>query len=196
MFTGIVQATGSLVRVAAGAVEVALPSAVRARLSVGGSLAVNGACLTARSLGERSFTADVTRETLTRTTFGDLRPGAVLNLELPVAVGAGLDGHWVLGHVDSVGRVRSFTRDGAGWSLVVSFPPAGRRYVVDKGSIAVDGISLTPYDVDEDSFRCAIIAETRDATNLRDRRAGDSVNLEYDVLAKYVERMQSRVRFD
>ncbi len=196
MFTGIVQATGSLVRVATGIVEVALPDALRARLATGGSLAVNGVCLTARAVGDRSFTADMSRETLTRTTFGSLRPGASVNLELPVSAGGGLDGHWVLGHVDAVGRIRALARDGASWWLVVSFPPAGHRYVVDKGSVAVDGISLTPFDVEEDSFRCAVIPETHEATNLRERRPGDAVNLEYDVLAKYVERMLSRVRID
>jgi len=196
MFTGIVQATGSLVRASAGAVELTLPDALRGRLAVGGSIAVNGVCLTARTVNDRSVTADVSRETMARTTFGSLRPGAAVNLELPVSAGGALDGHWVLGHVDAVGRIRSLSRDGASWSLVVSFPPTGRRYVVDKGSIAVDGISLTPFEVGEDDFRCAVIPETHKATNLRERRPGDAVNLEYDVLAKYVERMLSRVRID
>jgi riboflavin synthase len=111
-------------------------------------------------------------------------------------VGRGLDGHWVLGHVDAVGRVRGLARERGAWSLTVSFPPSGHRYIVDKGSIAVDGISLTPFDVGEDSFRCAVIPETLERTNLRERRAGDPVNLEYDVLAKYVERMMRHVRDD
>lgn len=196
MFTGIVQATSLLVRVSADSVEIALPEPFRGRLRVGGSVAVNGACLTARSVDERAFAADISRETRNRTTFSALRQGARVNLELPVAPDRGLDGHWVLGHVDAVGRVRALYRDGAGWSLVVAHPAAGRRYVVDKGSIAVDGISLTPFDVDEDSFRCAVIPETHEATTLRDRRPGDPVNLEYDVLAKYVERMIGRVRND
>lgn len=196
MFTGIVQATGPLISASADSVKVALPEALAARLDIGGSVAVNGVCLTVRGLEDRSFRSDVSRETLTRTTFGSLRPGAALNLELPVPPNRGLDGHWVLGHVDAVGRIRALFRDGTGWALVVSFPAAGRRYVVDKGSIAVDGISLTPFDVDADSFRCAVVPETHEGTNLRERRTGDAVNLEYDVLAKYVERMIGRVRND
>ncbi len=196
MFTGIVQATEPIVRVSPSEAEIGLPAAWRAALAVGGSVAVNGVCLTARAVGERSFSADLSPETRSRTTFSSLRAGRTVNLELPLSASRGLDGHWVLGHIDSVGRIRMLRRDGAAWALVVSFPPAGRRYIVDKGSIAVDGISLTPFDVAEDSFRCAVIPETIEKTNLRDLHAGDPVNLEYDVLAKYVERMMQHVRVD
>jgi len=194
MFTGIVQATGSVVRVSATAIEVALTSDVRRSLAVGGSIAVNGVCLTAREVGATSFSADVSRETLSRTTLGTLRAGMAVNVELPLTADRGFDGHWVLGHVDAVGRIRSLYREKEAWTLIVSFPPAGHRYVVDKGSIAVDGISLTPFDVREDSFRCAIIPETFEKTCLRERRPDDPVNLEYDILAKYVERMMRDVR--
>jgi len=167
---------------------------VRRSLAVGGSIAVNGVCLTAREVGERLFSADVSRETMSRTTLGTLRAGMTANLELPLTADRGFDGHWVLGHVDAVGRIRSLHREKEAWTLIVSFPPAGHRYLVDKGSIAVDGISLTPFDVHEDSFRCAIIPETFEKTCLRDRRPDDPVNLEYDILAKYVERMMRDVR--
>ena len=193
MFTGIVQATGSVVRISATAIEVALTGGVRRSLAVGGSIAVNGVCLTAREVGASSFSADVSRETLSRTALGTLRAGMAANLELPLTADRGFDGHWVLGHVDAVGRIRSLHREKEAWTLIVSFPPAGHRYVVDKGSIAVDGISLTPFDVREDSFRCAIIPETFEKTSLRERRTDDPVNLEYDILAKYVERMMRDV---
>ncbi len=196
MFTGIVQTTGTIVRVSPTAVEVAFPPTWRSPLVVGGSVAVNGVCLTARSVGERSFSADLSPETWSRTTFAALPAGRVVNLELPLAAERGFDGHWVLGHVDAVGRIRSLRRDREAWALVVSFPPAGHRYIVDKGSIAVDGISLTPFDVREDDFRCALIPETVEKTSLRGRQPGDPVNLEYDVLAKYVERMMRHVRVD
>ncbi len=194
MFTGLVQATGSVMRISSASVEVEVPSDLRRSLAVGGSIAVNGVCLTARDIGERSFVADVSRETMARTTFGTLRAGMAANLELPLGANAAVGGHWVLGHVDAIGRIRSVARDREGWALVVSFPPAGHRYVVDKGSIAVDGISLAPFDVREDSFRCAVIPETLEKTSLRERRPDDAVNLEYDILAKYVERMMRDVR--
>ncbi len=189
MFTGIVQATSSILRVSATSVEIELPQDWHGRLAVGGSVAVSGVCLTATRVAGDAFAADLSPETRSRTTFSSMRAGQLANLELPLAVGQALDGHWVLGHVDAVGRVRSFTREREAWALIVSFPPAGRRYLVDKGSVAVDGISLTPFDVTEDSFRCAVIPQTYAATNLRDRRPGEPVNLEYDVLAKYLERM-------
>jgi riboflavin synthase len=193
MFTGIVQAIGSILRISPSSIEVELPDSWRDRLLLGGSVGVNGVCLTAREVGDRSFSADLSPETWSRTTFGFLRRGAAANLELPLSLGDSLDGHWVLGHVDAVGHVRSMTRERDAWSLVVSFPPSAHRYIVDKGAIAVDGISLTPFDVREDTFCCAVIPETYERTCLRQRRPGDAVNLEYDVLAKYVERMMRHV---
>jgi riboflavin synthase len=194
MFTGIVQATGPLVRITSSAIEVGIPGDLRRSLVVGGSIAVNGVCLTTRAIGEHSFTADLSRETFSRTSFGTLRVGMAANLELPLAADGFVGGHWVLGHVDAVGRIRGLYREKEAWTLVVSFPPAGHRYIVEKGSIAVDGISLTPFDVREDGFRCAVIPETLEKTSLRERRLDDVVNLEYDVLAKYVERMMRDVR--
>jgi len=193
MFTGIVQAIGEVLRASPGSLEVSLPAALEGSLAVGGSVAVNGVCLTARSVGAGSFAADVSSETAARTTLGALRSGSAVNLELAVAPGRALDGHWVLGHVDAVGKIGGLFREKEGWSLVVSFPPKFAKYVAEKGSIAVDGVSLTPFAVTDDSFRCALVPETYEATVFHARRAGDPVNLEFDVLAKYVERMVGHV---
>ncbi len=193
MFTGIVQAIGEVLRASPGSLEVSLPAALEGSLAVGGSVAVSGVCLTARSVGAGSFAADVSSETAARTTLGALRSGSAVNLELAVAPGRALDGHWVLGHVDAVGKIGGLFREKEGWSLVVSFPPKFAKYVAEKGSIAVDGVSLTPFAVTDDSFRCALVPETYEATVFHARRAGDPVNLEFDVLAKYVERMVGHV---
>jgi len=189
MFTGIVQDLGRLRSSRSGEVEIELPPALRGRLVIGASVAVNGVCLTVRDLTEDAFRADVSRETATRTTLGRLRAGERMNLELAVRPGDGLDGHLVLGHVDTVGRIGAKYREEAGWILVVSYPSEYVRYVVEKGSVAVDGISLTSYGLEGNAFRCSIIPETHEETTLRDRAGGDPVNLEFDILAKYVERM-------
>jgi len=189
MFTGIVQGLGSLRRRDRDRVEIDLPASIRTRLEAGGSIAVNGVCLTARDLTEGGFYADISPETRSRTTLGNLRVGETVNLELPLSPGSPLDGHIVLGHVDAIGRIEAFYREGSGWTLIVSSPPEYRRYLVEKGAIAIDGISLTPYGIDENRFRCAVIRETHDRTNLKDKKSGDPVNIEYDILAKYVEGM-------
>lgn len=189
MFTGIVQDLGTLRRIGAGELEVEASGSIVDRLEVGASVAVSGACLTVRTLTAAGFTADLSPETLRRTTFGSLRPSMHVNLELALRADQGLDGHLVLGHVDAVGRIQALYEEGAGWVLIVSYPSEYCRYVADKGSVAVDGISLTPHTVEGNSFRCSIIPETYEKTALRERKSGDPVNLEFDVLAKYVERM-------
>ena len=189
MFTGIVQDLGTLRRIGAGELEVEASGSIVDRLEVGASVAVSGACLTVRTLMAAGFTADLSPETLRRTTFGSLRPSMHVNLELALRADQGLDGHLVLGHVDAVGRIQALYEEGAGWVLIVSYPSEYCRYVADKGSVAVDGISLTPHTVEGNSFRCSIIPETYENTALRERKSGDPVNLEFDVLAKYVERM-------
>jgi len=196
MFTGVVQELGHLRSSRTGEIEIELPPAMRDQLSIGASIAVNGVCLTVRELGESGFRADVSHETSTRTTLGGLRTGQPVNLELPVRVGAGLDGHVVLGHVDAVGRVQALYREAENWILIVSYPASFLRYVIEKGSVAVDGISLTCYNLDGNTFRCSIIPETHEKTTMHDRKSGDPVNLEFDVLAKYVERMMSFVHHD
>jgi len=182
--------------VRSSALTVELPVPFRERIEIGGSVAVNGVCLSARELNSNTFVADLSKETASRTTLGNLRPGQHVNLELPISPDRGLDGHWVLGHIDSLGRVQALYQEGSGWTLIVEFPTQHRRFVVEKGSIAVEGISLTPYDLDGGSFRCAIIPETYESTVLKDRKRGDSVNLEFDILAKYVERMMRFVHSD
>jgi riboflavin synthase len=196
MFTGVVQGFGYLRSSRSGEVEIELPPPMRDRLDVGASVAVGGVCLTVRELHDDAFRADVSRETSTRTTLGGLRVGARLNLELPTRPSDGLDGHLVLGHVDAVGRIQALFREQSHWITIVSYPAEFLRYVVEKGSVAVDGISLTTYGIDGNSFRCSLIPETYVKTTMQDRKSGDAVNLEFDILAKYVERMMPFVHHD
>jgi len=196
MFTGIVQGLGTLRRLGREEAEISVPEELAKRLRSGASVAVSGVCLTASLCSEDAFAAALSPETFARTTFQTARVGTHVNLELAVAPSAGLDGHIVLGHVDAVGRVKAFFREGDAWVLIVGYPPEHRAYVAEKGSIAVDGISLTPYGLDGATFRCSVIPETYERTTLKDRRTGDLVNLEFDVLAKYVERMVRGVHPD
>jgi riboflavin synthase len=193
VFTGIVEGTGTVARAARGKDVLRLEVDVGglfAGLPKGGSIAVNGCCLTAVAADARGFTAELTAETLMRTSFEDrLRPGVRVNLERPMRADGRFDGHIVQGHVDAVGRVRELRRTGPAAELVVEAPAAVERYLVPKGSITVDGISLTVAELREGVFTVAVIPYTLEMTNLRDARAGDLVNLEADVIAKYVERL-------
>ena len=193
MFTGIVQEVGRLREKRGDRLVVEVPKAVSARLAPGKSIAVNGACLTVRELAGPGFIAEISPETARRTTLGGLPPGTRVNLELPLRVQDGLDGHILLGHIDTLGRVKKIVREGGGWRFTFSYPPEFARYLVDKGAIAVDGISLTPFGVNSSSFSCAVIEETFSRTNLKDRHPGDAVNLEFDILAKYVKGMIGNV---
>ena len=145
-------------------------------------------------LTDKTLSADLSAETLSRTALGALRPRTRVNLELPMAAEGAFDGHWVLGHVDATGRIKAIERTREGWEFMFSYPRTYRHYIVEKGSIAVDGISLTPHGVTAETFRCAVIPETFQKTNFQDRVAGDVVNLEFDILAKYIERLMSHVR--
>jgi riboflavin synthase len=193
MFTGIVEAMGTVMEVADGAGVVTVridggPAA--AGLHPGDSIAVNGCCLTAVTVKRGEFTCDLTPETLTRTSFGGtLRPGARVNLERPMAAGGRFDGHIVQGHVDGVGTVARLTKGERSAELVVSAPAGILRYVVEKGSIAVDGVSLTVAARRTRAFAVALIPYTLERTNLHAVRPGTRVNLEADVIAKYVERL-------
>jgi len=189
MFTGIVQGLGALQRRSRGEVEIGLPASIRERLTIGGSIAVNGVCLTVTGLTDGSFRADVSAETAARTTLGRIRPEERVNLELPLSLSSPLDGHLVLGHVDAIGRIEALYREHSDWILIVSYPSEYRRYVVEKGAVAIDGVSLTPYGLEGNTLRCAVIPETRERTNLKDRKSGDPVNIEFDIMAKYVEGM-------
>ena len=195
MFTGIIEEVGEVVaiddttefrtlRVRAGKL---LEGAVS-----GVSIAVNGVCLTARKLEAQTFTADLSQETLQRTSLKSARYGTIVNLERPMRADGRFGGHIVQGHVDGVGKIRSFGRDGDNWNLRVEVPAQGLRYIVEKGSIAIDGISLTVAAIQDSTVEIAIIPHTFENTNLRHAKTGDTVNLEYDVIAKYVERMLHR----
>jgi riboflavin synthase len=191
MFTGIIEEVGAIVEFD----ESQEFRTIRVRaakvmddLVLGSSIAVNGVCLTVRSLKPDSFSAELSRETLDCTTLDDLICGGLVNLERPMRADARFGGHIVQGHVDGTGRIRQFDREGDSWNLIVEFPEDGARYIVDKGSIAVDGISLTVAAlIDDTAFSIAIIPHTLDNTNLKTVKPGDSVNLEYDMIAKYVE---------
>jgi riboflavin synthase len=195
MFTGIVEEAGIVEKVRAGrrSTELAVraPKVGRA-LRIGNSVAINGACLTIVGSRGNILKFDVLAETLRRTNLEFVRSGSFVNLERPLRADARLDGHFVLGHVDARGKVRRFERDGKDYVLDIDAPPSVMRYIVEKGSIAVDGISLTVAGVSRNWFRVWIIPHTREVTNLRVCRAGDLVNLEADILGKYVEQLLGR----
>ncbi len=155
----------------------------------GDSIAVNGVCLTALDVSRNSFAADVSRETLDRSTLGRLQPGAPVNLERSVTPATRLGGHLVQGHVDARGKFLSATDLGGSWTVRISYPPEIARYLVFKGSVAVEGISLTIAELADDYFEVAIIPKTWEVTNFSRLLPGDDVNLEVDVIAKYVERL-------
>ncbi len=191
MFTGIVRDLGLLVALRRDRLEIS--TSLREKLTLGASIAVNGVCLTVSELTRNGFRADISSETFTRTSLCRQHLRARVNLELPLTLEGGLDGHIILGHVDTVGKVHVVRRDRDGWRFVFSYPTEYRAYVVDKGSVAVDGISLTPFDATERTFQVAVIPQTYEATVLQDRRVGDPVNIEFDILAKYVEGMVKHV---
>ena len=185
MFTGIVEELGSFVS-ADGERFRFQASVVLEGSDLGASIASNGCCLTLVDQGEGWWEADVSQETLDRTSLGDLAPGDPMNFERPVRLADRLGGHLVQGHVDAVGVVVAPAPD-----LQVQAPPEVVKYLVEKGSITVDGVSLTVVDVLEDGFTVALIPHTADVTTLGARGPGDKVNLEVDVVAKYVERLVS-----
>jgi riboflavin synthase len=191
LFTGLVQALGRIARtddVPRGArLEIETPLA--AQLHEGDSVAVNGVCLTAIDVRERAFAAEVMSETLARSSLSGARAGRQVNLELPLRAADRLGGHIVQGHVDGIGTVAEVADDGIARRVRIEAAPDVLRYVVEKGSIAVDGISLTVTGVESESFTVSLIPETLRRTNLGQVEAGTTVNLEVDVLAKYVEKL-------
>jgi riboflavin synthase len=189
MFTGIVSATSKVVRADGHRLAVDHASIAR-HLKVGSSVAVNGCCLTVVKKSGPVFFMDMVPETLRRTNLGDLEVGAEVNLELPVSPGGLMDGHIVQGHVDGTASVTSVQQVAAGKEVAIELPTALSRFVATKGSIAVDGVSLTVADVDHPpgTFKVALIPHTLEATIAGGYRAGSRVNLEIDVLARYVQR--------
>jgi riboflavin synthase len=202
MFTGLIQETGEI-----GAIErrsgqdgssvtrITIKAArIPSELKTGDSVAVSGVCLTAVEIGDRRFAADLAKETLERTSLDSLKPGSLVNLELPARAQDHMGGHVVQGHVDGTGKILSLKkvqfRDD--WRLVIEVPQALARYIVPQGSVAVEGISLTVAAIAGNRLEIAIIPHTWQATNLRALRPGDPVNLEVDVLAKYAEKLSRK----
>jgi riboflavin synthase len=193
MFTGIVEELGTVCSFEPNATGARLEfkaSLVLEDVHVGDSIAVDGCCLTVVDSGDNWWAADAVEETLRRTALGALRAGDPVNLERPVRLSDRLGGHLVQGHVDGRGRITACTTNPDESLLMwIQAPPGLLRYVVEKGSIAVDGVSLTIVDVEDDGFSVALIPHTQRATTLGHKRTGDVVNLEADMLAKYVERL-------
>jgi len=192
VFTGIVRERGRVVAVDGGGAGIRLTvdaPATAPGVSVGDSVAVNGVCLTAVEAANGTLAFDAVPETLARTSLGRLEPGAPVNLEPALRAGDPLGGHVMQGHVDGLARVRSVEPEGDGRRIWIDVPPDLLRYTVEKGSIAVDGVSLTVAALDDGGFAVALIPHTLGETTLGDLEPGDEVNLEVDVLAKYVERL-------
>ncbi len=190
MFTGIVEEVGTvkeLRRLGREASIIVSCHEIWRDLALGDSVAVNGVCLTVTAAGEAWFAADVSEESLARTTLGRAHRGLEVNLERALTPSSRLGGHIVQGHVDGVGMVEAVRKVGVGRNYEISCPPEIRSYLVEKGSVAVDGISLTISSLSEGSFGVAAIPHTVSETNLRGLRPGDKVNLEVDIIAKYVK---------
>ena len=193
MFTGIVEEVGRVVSAEPNRLIIGA-SVVTDDLKVSDSICVNGVCLTVTSRDSASFSVDVVPETLRRTNLESLREGDPVNLERPLAVGDRFGGHVVQGHVDATAAVESITDDGEALLIKFRAGPSIMRYVVEKGFIAVDGTSLTVVNCDSRSFVVTVIPYTRDNTVLGTRKLGDQVNLEADIIAKYVERLSTESR--
>ena len=194
MFTGIIEELGHVASIEIKGqqrrVTISSPKLAQ-ELKQGDSISVSGVCLTAVDISKNSFTCDLAQETWLRTSFSRLKPNAQVNLELPMRANSRFDGHVVQGHVDGIGRVTSFEKVTAGndYVLQISVPSELTRYIVAKGSLAIEGISLTVAAIDATNVRVAIIPHTAEVTNLQSLKPGDPVNLEVDVIAKYVEKM-------
>ena len=192
MFTGLIEAVGSLVSLRSGGDQAVLELAAPLpadEIRIGDSIAVNGACLTVIGRQGDRFRFDISPETVARTTFAALQPGSRLNLERALRLGGRLDGHLVTGHIDCIGRLASRTAKGNAVLLGLSLPPEQARLLVEKGSVAIDGISLTVNSVSATGFSVAIIPHTLAKTTLADLGVGMSVNIETDVIGKYVARL-------
>jgi riboflavin synthase len=191
MFTGIVAHKGSVVDVEDDALvrRLTVEAGLLADLTVGDSIAVNGVCLTAVAVQDSRIDVEVVRETLSRSNLGAVQAGDPVNLERPMSAQGRFDGHIVQGHVDGVGTVSQVVSDGDDRRLTIRVPTGLARFIVEKGSITVDGVSLTVTGVGSDQFEVALIPHTLEVTTLGLRKEGDPVNLEVDIIAKYVERL-------
>ncbi len=192
MFTGIIEEAGKIAALekhAGGAKIKIAAQVVTENTSEGDSIAVSGVCLTALEIKKDSFAADISPETLRRSTLGNLKIGSIVNLERAVTAATRLGGHIVQGHIDARGKFAAAIKNGNFWTVRINFPQEIGQYLVYKGSVSVEGISLTIAGLAEDYFEIAVIPKTWELTNLSSLKAGDEVNLEADVIAKYVERI-------
>lgn len=192
MFTGLIEDVGRIRQIQPGdrsTTFTVVTGLARQTFRLGDSLAVNGACLTVVAMDGESVTVTAVAETMARTGLGELSVGARVNLERPLQMGARLDGHLVQGHVDGLGRVQDVRREGDAYRVRIGLPTELERYVVSKGSVAVDGISLTVADAGAGWFEVSVIPHTWQNTTLADRRRGAAVNLEMDIIGKYVAKM-------
>ena len=195
MFTGIIEELGSVRSIeerGENARIIISAHLVTDGTNHGDSISVNGVCLTALDVEPDSFAADVSKESLQRSTLGSLRPGSPVNLERAVTPATRLGGHIVQGHVDDRGRFTAVEDHGESWTVRIAYPKEIGRYLVFKGSVAVEGISLTIAALDDDHFEVAIIPKTWEVTNLSHLKPGDEVNLEVDVIGKYIEKLLAR----
>lgn len=190
MFTGIIEELGTVKSIRKGASSAVLcieAPGILADTKIGDSIATNGVCLTVTNNDGRSFTADVMHETLRRSSLGELVAGSKVNLERAMALGDRFGGHIVSGHIDGTGKILRIERDDNAFWYSIAAPEQVLRLVIEKGSITIDGISLTVADVNSECFKVSAIPHTREVTNLGSKKPGDTVNLENDVVGKYVE---------
>jgi riboflavin synthase len=196
MFTGIIVATGhvSSLEEKGGDLELAIDAAALDvdRIAIGDSISVQGACLTVTRKVGACFHADVSRETMAKTTLGNLRPGSRVNLEPSLRAGDALGGHWVSGHVDAVGKLHALVQDARSWRLEFELPATLMRFVASKGSICVDGVSLTVNQVAGRRFDVNVIPHTLKVTTLGELEINDGVNVEIDVIARYLDRLMTK----
>ena len=192
MFTGIIEEKGTISKIMKNASQAVLTikaQKIMEDIHKGDSIAVNGICLTVTAFSKNEFQADVMHETLNRTALKMLKPGSSVNLERAMAAGGRFGGHMVSGHIDGTGKIAEIKEDSLAIWYTIEAPPQILRYIVEKGSIAIDGISLTVAKVTQTTFSVSTIPHTRSATTLGERRPGDLVNLENDIIGKYVERL-------
>ena len=193
MFTGIIEAVGKILRTETRGgdmrVTVSTGKLLMREKSVGESISVNGVCLTAVEFGNEYFVADVSRETLSRTTLGKLANGQSVNLERALLPTTRLGGHLVSGHVDGIGRITEKKHDGRSWRFRIEAPTALSKYIAEKGSICLDGISLTVNDIHDSNFGINIVPHTLEATTLSELGVGNEINIEVDLLSRYIERL-------
>ena len=196
MFTGIIVATGRVTSLTekGGDLELGIDAGALdlERVAIGDSVSVQGACLTVTRKQGACFYADVSRETMAKTTLGALKPGSKVNLEPSLRAGDALGGHWVSGHVDAVGKLRALVQDARSWRLEFELPASLMRFVASKGSICVNGVSLTVNKVDGRRFDVNIIPHTLQVTTLGELEVDDGVNIEIDVIARYLERLMTK----